>query len=178
MQPRIDPRRLVFLDETGAKTNMARTHGRSLRGTRLVAKIPFGHWKSLTFVGAMRSTGWVAPLVVRGAMNGATFLAYVEQHLAPSLAAGDILVLDNLACHKVKGVREALARVGVKVWYLPAYSPDLNPIEQAFSKLKRLLRTAGERTVEGLEKLFATLLTKFHASEFPNYIQNSGYRYS
>jgi len=132
----LDPEKLLFLDEFGAKTNFTRTHGRSLEGTRLVAKVPYGHWKSTTFVGALGLRGWVAPLVIDGALNGELFRAYVEQQLAPQLSKGDILILDNLACHKVAGVRAALQRVGADVLYLPPYSPDFNPIERLWLRLK------------------------------------------
>lgn len=178
MQAGLDPERLLFLDEFGAKTNFTRTHGRSPEGTRLVAKVPYGHWKSTTFVGALGLRGWVAPLVIDGALNGELFRSYVEQHLALQVRAGDVLILDNLRCHKVAGVRDALRRVGADVLYLPPYSPDFNPIEQAFSKLKRLLRTAAPRTVETLWTACGDLLTKFTPTEFRNYITNSGYRYS
>lgn len=177
-QSDLDPEKLLFLDEFGAKTNLARTHGRSLQGTRLIAKAPYGHWKSSTFVGALGLRGWVAPLTIDGALNGDLFRAYIEQHLAPQLRAGDILILDNLACHKVAGVREALRRAGADVLYLPPYSPDFNPIEQAFSKLKRLLRSAAPRTIDALWHACGNELAKFTAHEFRNYLTNSGYRYS
>lgn len=174
----IDANRLVFLDETGAKTNMTRTHGRAPEGQRLVEKVPHGHWLSTTFVAGLRLTGWVAPLTIDGALNGELFRRYVEQHLAPALQPGDILVMDNLACHKVAGVREALQRVGADVLYLPPYSPDFNPIEQAFSKLKTLIRKAKKRTMEGLWNACGKLLDSFTKTDFANYIQHAGYRYS
>ena len=178
-QAGLDPEKLLFLDEFGAKTNFTRTHGRSLEGTRLVAKVPYGHWKSTTFVGALGLRGWVAPLVIDGALNGELFRAYVEQQLAPQLSKGDILILDNLACHKVAGVRAALQRVGADVLYLPPYSPDFNPIEQAFSKLKRLLSSAAARTVDALWHACGAELAKFHPGEFQNYLAHCGYkRYS
>jgi transposase len=135
-------RRIVFLDETGANAKMTRRYGRALRGRRLAAKIPHGHWKTTTFVGGLRLTGFTAPLAVDGPMNGKTFLAYVQQQLAPPLQPGDIVVMDNLAAHKVQGVRQAIEAVGAWLVYLPPYSPDFNPIEQAFAKLKGLLRSA------------------------------------
>ncbi len=138
----LDAKHLVFIDETWAKTNLARTHGRSRRGTRLIAKLPYGHWKTTTFVAALRIDGLRAPTVVDGAMNGVTFLAYVRQQLVPTLTVGDLVILDNLSAHKVAGVREAIEAAGAKVVYLPPYSPDLNPIELVFSKLKWLLRSA------------------------------------
>jgi len=177
-QAGLDPARLIFLDECGVKTNLARTHGRSLQGTRLVAKVPYGHWKSTTFVSGIGLRGWVAPLVIDGALNGELFRAYVEQHLAPQLHEGDVLILDNLQCHKVSGVRNALRRVGADLLHLPPYSPDFNPIEQAFSKLKRLLRTAAPRTVDALWHACGDLLAKFTSSEFQNYLAHCGYRYS
>lgn len=177
-QAGLDPEKLIFLDECGVKTNLARTHGRSLQGTRLVAKVPYGHWKSTTFVAGIGLRGWVAPLVIDGALNGELFRAYVEQHLAPQLHEGDVLILDNLQCHKVSGVREALRRVGADLLHLPPYSPDFNPIEQAFSKLKRLLRTAAPRTVDALWHACGDLLAKFTSSELKNYLAHCGYRYN
>lgn len=132
----------MFLDETWATTNMARTHGRALRGQRLLAAVPHGHWHTTTFLCGLRTSGPVAPLVLEGAINGRAFRAYVEQMLAPTLGTGDIVIMDNLGSHKVEGVREAIEAQGARLLYLPPYSPDLNPIELAFSKLKRLLRSA------------------------------------
>jgi transposase len=159
----------VFLDETGADTKMTRRFGRSWRGHRLVAHVPHGHWKTITFVAALRAGGLTAPLVVDGPMNGATFRAYVQQHLAPTLKPDDILILDNLAAHKVAGIREAIEAVGARVVYLPPYSPDLNPIEQVFAKLKCLLRATAARTVTAVEQSIATLLDRFTARECGNY---------
>lgn len=166
----------MFLDETWVKTNMARRYGRSRRGTRLVAKVPHGHWKTTTFVAALRSTGLTAPLVVDGAMNGRVFLAYVKQELAPTLQPGDLVVMDNLAAHKVAGVREAIENVGAQLVYLPPYSPDLNPIELAFSKFKWLARSAAERTVEGLWTLCGKLLDQFTTTECLAYLRHCGYK--
>jgi len=171
----LDVRRVVFLDETGASTKLTRRYGRAPRGRRLIAKVPHGHWKTTTFVGGLRLTGFTAPLVVDGPMNGPTFLAYVEQHLAPTLAPGDVVVMDNLAAHKVKGVRQAIEAVGARVLYLPPYSPDFNPIEQAFAKLKWLLQSAAERTVGALEQAIARALDRFAPDECRNYFRNSGY---
>lgn len=176
-QAGLDPQRLVFLDETWANTNMTRARGRSLRGTRLISKVPHGHWKTTTFLAALRTTGLTAPLVIDGAVNGALFLAYVRQQLVPTLGAGDIVVLDNLSAHKVAGVREAIESAGAHVWYLPPYSPDLNPIETVFSKFKALLRTAGERTVEALWATCGRLVEQFPESECRNHIRHCGYRY-
>ena len=149
-QPDLDPERLVFIDETGLSTKMARLRGRALRGERCRAGIPHGHWKTTTFVGALRLGGMTAPLVYDGAMNGMVFLAYVEQVLVPTLKPGDIVVMDNLPAHKSASVREAIERAGATLSFLPPYSPDFNPIEKAFSRLKAMLRKAGGRTVRGL----------------------------
>jgi transposase len=171
----IDPRRLVFIDETWAATNMSRRYGRSPRGRRLIAKIPHGHWKTTTFIAALRHDGLTAPTVVDGAMNGPTFLAYVQQQLAPTLRPGDLVVLDNLAAHKVAGVRAAIERVGAKVVYLPPYSPDFNPIEQVFSKLKWLLRSAALRTVDAVWHYLGQALDAFPPDECIRYFRHCGY---
>jgi transposase len=143
----LDPARLVFIDETATSTNTVRVRGRCTRGERLVASVPHGHWKTITFVAGLRDDGIVAPFVIEGAMNGAIFLAYIEQCLAPTLSRRDLVIMDNLPAHKVAGVVEAIEAVGASVLYLPSYSPDLNPIEQFFSKFKALLRKAAERTI-------------------------------
>ncbi len=171
------PERLVFLDETWAKTNMIRPRGRSLEGTRLIAKVPHGHWKTTTFLAALRSTGLTAPLVIDGPVNGDLFLAYVEQHLLPTLKRGDIVIMDNLSSHKRAGVREAIESVGASLIYLPPYSPDFNPIELLFSKFKWLLRSAAERTVEALWETCGKLLDQFSETECRNYFRHCGYRY-
>jgi transposase len=173
----IDPDRVVFVDETWAKTNMTRTYGRSPRGTRLVARVPYGRWETTTFLGALRATGFVAPLCVEGAINGRVFLAWVEQQLAPSLRAGDVVVMDNLSSHKTPGIRTAIEARGAQVRYLPPYSPDLNPIELAFSKFKKLLRDGAERTTEKLWDLCGRVLTLFTECECRNYFRHCGYRY-
>jgi transposase len=170
---RID--QLVFIDETWTKTNFTRLRGRARRGQRLVEKVPHGHWKTTTFVAALRSSGLTAPLVVDGPIDGQLFLAYVRQHLAPTLRPGDIVVLDNLSSHKVAGVREAIEAVGAQVAYLPPYSPDFNPIEQVFAKLKSLVRSAKQRTVDGLWNLLGQLLDRFPPTECRNYFRNCGY---
>jgi len=167
----LNVRNLVFLDETWAKTNMTRPRGRCQRGERLVAKVPHGHWKTTTFVAALRCDGLTAPLVIDGAMNGALFLA----QLAPTLRSGDVVVMDNLSAHKVRGVREALEAVGARLVYLPPYSPDLNPIELVFSKFKALLRSAGKRTVEQLWSLCGELLDRFSPDECTAYFRHCGY---
>jgi transposase len=177
-QADIDQERLVFIDESGASTKMTRLYGRCERGKRLVCAVPHGHWKTTTFVGALRNDGMIAPCVVDGPMNGETFLAWVEQLLVPTLQQGDIVVMDNLSSHKVKGVREAIEAVGATLRYLPPYSPDLNPIEQFFAKLKSLLRKAGARTLETLDEAIADALTRFSPTECANFLANSGYRHS
>lgn len=174
-QSKLDPERLLFIDETGTSTDMARLRGRAPRGERLVGKVPYGHWKTTTFVAALRSTALTAPCVIDGPMNGNAFLAYVEQILAPTLKPGDIVILDNLGAHKVAGVREAIEAAGARLLYLPPYSPDLNPIEQLFAKLKALLRKAAERSVEALWNRIAELLGAFTHEECTNYFRNAGY---
>lgn len=174
-QHRIDPRRLVFIDETWAKTNMTRTHGRSLRGERLVAKVPHGRWRTLTFIAALRHDRITAPIVFDQPINGETFTAYVEQALVPTLTPGDVVVLDNLASHKGRAVRQAIRKAGAHLLFLPPYSPDLNPIEQLFAKLKTLLRKADERSVEATWQRIGSLLACFPPDECRNYFVNSGY---
>jgi len=157
---------------------MTRWYGRSLRGTRLLAKVPHGHWKTLTFVAGLRADRIVAPCVFDGPINAASFLAWVEQALVPTLSRGDIVVMDNLSSHKNAAVRAALRAVGAKLFFLPAYSPDLNPIEQVFSKLKTLLRKAGERTVQATWKRIGSLLDEFKPDECRNYLIDAGYAVS
>src|SRR5262245_13658067 len=171
----LDVDRLVFIDETGTATNMARRYGRSPRGERCLAKVPHGHWKTTTFVAGLRVGALTAPCVIDGPMNGDSFLAYVEQVLVPTLRGGDIVIMDNLAAHKVEGVREIVEATGAKLRYLPAYSPDFNPIEQLFAKLKALLRKAAERTVDALWNRIADLLVEFTPAECANYFRNTGY---
>jgi transposase len=174
-QAKLDPEHLVFIDETGTATNMARLHGRAPRGERLVGKVPQGHWKTTTFVAGLRSSALTAPCVIDGPMNGNAFIAYVEQILAPSLKPADIVVLDNLSAHKVPGVRAAIEAAGARLFYLPPYSPDFNPIEQLFAKLKALLRKAAERSVDHLWNRIAALLDAFTPQECANYFRNAGY---
>jgi transposase len=174
-QGKLDPSRLVFIDETWAKTNMTRTHGRCARGQRLVAKTPHGHWRTLTFLAALRNDRIDAPCVMDGPVNGQSFLAYVEQILVPTLTPGDVIIMDNLGSHKGKAVRAAIRRAGAKLFFLPPYSPDLNPIEQVFAKLKTLLRKADERTVEATWQRIGSLLNHFSPPECSNYLANSGY---
>ena len=175
MQPDLDPARLVFIDETGATTKMARLRGRSPRGKRCRASVPHGHWKTTTLVAGLRLDGMTAPMVIDGAMNGAAFTAYAEILLAPTLRPGDVVVMDNLPAHKVKGAREAIESAGAIVLFLPPYSPDFNPIEQAFAKLKALLRKAAARTIGALEQAIADALDAFTPQECANYFANSGY---
>jgi transposase len=174
-QGRLDPARLVFIDETWAKTNMTRTHGRCGRGERLVAKVPQGRWQTLTFLAALRVDRIEAPCVIDGPINGEAFLAYVEQILVPTLRPGDIVIIDNLGSHKGKPVRRAIRAAGAKLFFLPPYSPDLNPIEQVFAKLKTLLRKAAERTAEATWKRIGALLSAFTPQECANYFLSSGY---
>jgi transposase len=174
-QPSIDPKRLVFIDETGTTTNMTRLRGRAPRGERLVDKTPHGHWKLTTFIAALRHDQITAPMVIDRPMNGAIFLAYVLTFLVPVLSEGDIVVMDNLSVHKVDGVVEAIEAAGARVLYLPPYSPDLNPIEQVFAKLKALLRKAKERTIDDLWDRIGKLLDEFSAIECANYLVHSGY---
>jgi transposase len=154
---------------------MTRRYGRSPRGQRLVMPVPHGHWKTTTFVAALRADGLTAPTVVDGAINGALFEAYVRQQLVPVLRPGDVVVMDNLAAHKRVGVRAAIEGAGSRLLYLPPYSPDLNPIEQAFAKLKARLRQAEQRTVEGLWGLLGRVLDEFAPAECQNYLRNCGY---
>ena len=174
-QGMFDPARLVFIDETAANTKMVRPSGRCARGERLVGRVPHGHWKTITFVGALRRNGMTAPLVVDGPMTGPTFLAYVEQGLAPTLKRKDIVVMDNLPTHKVAGVREAIEARGARLRYLPQYSPDLNPIEMAFSKLKAFLRKVAERTVRRLCRRIGSFARSLSALEANNYFRHAGY---
>lgn len=173
--PLVDPSNLVFIDETWTKTNMIKQYGRSPKNERLVDYAPLGHWKTSTFVGALRVDVMTAPLVIDGPMNGETFLIYVKDTLCPTLKPGDVVVMDNLSSHKVKGVVEAIEAVGARVAYLPPYSPDLNPIENAFSKLKGLLRKYAERTIDGLWKRIGNLVSSFTKKDCRNYFKHCGY---
>ena len=174
-QKRIDIRRLVFIDETWTKTNMAPLRGWGTIGERLRAHVPHGHWKTLTFLAGLRCDGLTAPCVFDGPIDGASFLRYVEQFLAPSLKPGDIVIMDNLGSHKGNAIRERIRAAGARLLFLPPYSPDLNPIEQVFSKLKHLLRKAKERTVEATWKRIGSLITTFKPQECSNYFTNAGY---
>lgn len=174
-QAHLDTKRLVFVDETGTSTKMVRTRGRCRRGRRLIGKAPWGHWKTTTFTAGLRCDGLVAPFVLDGPMNGEAFLVYVEKVLAPSLSEGDIVVIDNLPAHKVEGVRAAIEARGAILVYLPPYSPDLNPIEMAFAKLKTLLRKAAARTRNALWDAVAEVLQAFTPDECANYLKHAGY---
>ena len=174
-QDRIDRRRLVFIDETWVKTNMAPLRGWGPRGQRLRAMVPYGHWKTMTFLAALRHDRIDAPWVVDGPINGELFQLYVRQILVPTLTPGDIVVLDNLGSHKSHAVRSAIRAAGARLFFLPPYSPDLNPIEQVFAKLKHLLRKASERTVENTWRRAGALLDLFPPGECQNYLTNAGY---
>jgi transposase len=174
-QDKVDPRRLVFIDETWIKTNMAPLRGWGLRGQRLDARVPHGHWKTLTFIAALRHDRIEAPWVIDGPINGELFATYVEQVLVPTLSPGDIVILDNLGSHKGHRVRRAIRAAGAHLIFLPAYSPDLNPIEQLFAKLKHLMRAAQPRTVEETWRKVGALIDIVSPSECGNYLANSGY---
>jgi len=171
----LDPDRLVFLDETWASTNMARRHGRSPRGQRLRAGIPHGHWKTTTFVAGLRRSGIIAPFVLDGPINREAFEVYLEKVLIPELCPGDIVIMDNLSSHRGPSVRKMIEKAGGTLLYLPPYTPDFNPIENAFAKLKALLRKAAERTVEGLWTAIGRLLEAFTPEECANYFAAAGY---
>jgi transposase len=171
----LDPASLVFIDETWASTNMARLYGRAPKGERLRAGIPHGHWCTTTFVAGLRLTGMVAPMVLDGPINGGAFQAYVDQVLVPELKRGDIVVIDNLGSHKGAGVRQAIEAAGARLLYLPPYSPDFNPIENAFAKLKALLRKAAERTLDGLWAAIGRTIDLFTPAECRNYFTAAGY---
>ena len=174
-QGALDPANLVFIDETWAKTNMAPIRGRCRQGERLIGKVPFGRWTTTTFVAGLRQDGVTAPFVIQGAINGPSFRAYVSKCLAPTLRPGDVVVMDNLGSHKSPKVRAAIEARGATLRYLPAYSPDLNPIEMMFAKLKALLRQAEERTVPALWDRIGTSLDLVSASECANYFKAAGY---
>jgi transposase len=171
----LDPERLVFIDETWASTNMARQRGRAPKGERLLAAIPHGHWKTTTFVAGLRLSGMMAPMGLDGPINRDAFQAYIDQVLVPELKPGDIVIMDNLSSHKGKQVREAIETVGATLFYLPPYSPDLNPIENAFAKLKALLRKAAARTVDGLWAAIGRVIDLFSPNECLSYFKAAGY---
>lgn len=171
----LDPDRLVFIDETWASTNMVRLRGRAPRGERLRAAVPHGHWKTTTFVAGLRNSGMVAPMLLDGPINGIAFQAYVDQVLVPELRSGDVVVMDNLSSHKGARVRAAIEATGASLLYLPPYSPDFNPIENAFAKLKAMLRKAAERSIDGLWDAVGRIIEGYTPSECANYFSAAGY---
>jgi transposase len=171
----LDPERLVFIDETWASTNMARRYGRCLRGERLRVGVPHGHWKTTTFVGGLTLRGFIAPFVLDGPINRVAFETYVEKVLVPELRGGDTVIMDNLPGHKGPKVRQLIEGAGAHLLYLPPYSPDFNPIENAFAKLKALLRKAAERTVEGLWTAIGEFIDRFSHNECRNFFTAAGY---
>jgi len=174
-QDDLDPERLIFIDESGLSTKMARLRGWAPKGERCRAAIPHGHWKTITFVGGLTLAGFVAPMLLDGPMDGESFLAWVAQMLAPTLRPGDIVVMDNLAAHKVAGVRQAIEAHGAELHYLPPYSPDLNPIENAFAKLKAHVRKSAARTLDALERAAANALEQVKPNECVNFFAHAGY---
>lgn len=174
-QNRIEPERLVFIDETWTKTNMAPLRGWAPVGTRLVAKVPHGHWNTTTFLAALRHDRIEAPWLLEGPIDGESFQEYVEKILVPTLRPGDVVIMDNLGSHKGKAVRQLIRAAGAKLIFLPKYSPDLNPIEQVFAKLKHLLRKAAARTVKTVCAAIGQLLGAFTADECANYFKHAGY---
>jgi transposase len=174
-QPDLDPERLVFVDETWASTSMARRHGRCRRGERLRSGVPHGHWKTTTLVAGLRRSGMVAPWVLDGPINRDAFTVYVRQVLVPELKPGDIVVMDNLSSHKAPAIRQAIEAAGATLLFLPPYSPDFNPIEQAFAKLKAHLRRAAERTIHGLWNAIGHILDLYSPQECANYFAHAGY---
>ncbi len=174
-QGRFDPRRLVFIDETWIKTNMAPVRGWACKGQRLRGRAPHGHWRTMTFLAALRCDGLIAPCVFDGPINGIAFCAYVDQILVPALKPNDIVIMDNLGSHKSKAVRNAIRAAGARLFFLPPYSPDLNPIEQTFSKIKHWMRMASERTVEATWKRVGKLIGTIKPQECENYFINAGY---
>jgi transposase len=175
VQRQLDPDRLVFIDETWVKTDMAPLRGWSRRGSRLKGYAPHGRWRTSTFLAALRRQAITAPFVYDGPINGEVFRAYVEEVLVPTLKPDDIVVMDNLGSHKGKAVRAMIRKAGARLWFLPPYSPDLNPIEQVFAKLKHLLRKAQQRTQEKTWRCIGQLLNSFPPDECANYLKNSGY---
>jgi transposase len=174
-QAGLDPRRLVFIDETWIKTNMAPLRGWGAKGKRLRSFTPHGHWRTLTFLGALRCDRLMAPCVFDGPINGQCFRAYVEQQLVPVLEPGNIVVMDNLGSHKAAAVRQMIKAAGARLWFLPPYSPDLNPIEQTFAKIKHWMRLAQKRTIEDTWRHIGHLVSTIHPAECANYFENAGY---
>lgn len=174
-QKRLDPQRLVFIDETWIKTNMSPLRGWGPKGHRLRGFAPHGHWRTLTFLGALRCDRLTAPCVFDGPINGECFRAYVEQQLVPVLRPGDIVVMDNLGSHKSAAISRLIKAAGGRLWYLPPYSPDLNPIEQAFAKIKHWMRAAQRRTIEDTWRQIGSLVETIQPPECCNYFVNAGY---
>lgn len=175
LQPGLDPDKLVFIDETGASTKMARLRGRARRGQRCRASVPHGHWLTTTFTSALRRTALTAPMTLDGPMNGEAFRAYVEQVLAPTLSPGDIVIMDNLPAHKGAHVRAAIEARGAMLLPLPPYSPDFNPIENIYAKFKALLRKAAARTIDSLEQAIAEAFADFTPEDCTNCFVAAGY---
>ena len=172
----LDPAHLVFIDETAITTNMVRLNGWNPRGERLVGDVPMGHWETVTFIAGFRRTGIVAPMLIKGAMNGQAFLAYIERCLVPTLKRRDIVVIDNVSFHKVSGVEEAIQAAGASLRYLPPYSPEFNPIEMVFHPLKTVLRKAAERTIEGVTRRVRSFIRALEPSERMGYFRHAGYK--
>jgi transposase len=171
----LDPAHLVFIDETAITTNMVRLNGWNPRGERLVGDVPMGHWETVTFIAGLRQRRIVAPMLIKGAMNGQAFLAYIEQCLVPTIKRKDIVVIDNVPFHKVSGVAEAIQAAGASLRYLPPYSPEFNPIELVFHPLKAVLRKAAERTIRGLRRRTGSFIRALNPSECMGYFRHSGY---
>jgi transposase len=171
----VDPARLVFLDESGSQTSMTRTRGRAPRGQRVVAKVPAGHWKIVTMISAVRTSGPFAAASIVGSTDSDVFRTYVQEVLAPQLRRGDVVVMDNLTPHKASGVREAIESVGAELRYLPPYSPDFNPIENMWSKMKGRLRTLAARSVDSLHDAIGTALATITPSDCQGFFRHCGY---
>lgn len=171
----MDPKRLVFLDESGVRVGIKRLYGRSVKGRRIVDHVSGGAWQTHTMLAAIRTSGVAAAMVTRKAINSITFRGFIEEFLCPTLRQGDVVVMDNLAVHKVNGVEEAIRSVGAEAWFLPPYSPDLNPIEQAWSKVKRFIRSHSPPTFRRLVRTIGDGLRRIDANECRNYFHNSGY---
>ena len=174
-QADLDPERLIFIDESGLSTKMARLRGWAPKGQRCRAAVPHGHWKTITFVGALTLAGVIAPMLIDQPMDGEIFLAWCEQMLVPALRPGDIVVMDNLPAHKIAGIRAAIEACGATLLYLPPYSPDFNPIENAFAKLKAHVRKHDARTIDALEAATADALRQFNPTECANFFSHAGY---
>ncbi len=171
----LDPKRLVFIDETWIKTNMAPLRGWGHKGKRLHGFAPHGHWNTMTFIAALRCDQLTAPCVFDGPINGQSFRAYIDQILVPTLLPGDIVIMDNLGSHKSNAVRGAIRKAGARLWFLPPYSPDMNPIEQTFAKVKHWMRMAQRRTIDETWRYLGRLIATVTPEECKNYLQNAGY---